>query len=425
MKVREQAELAKKSSFLLATTLKEVRNASLIRAAQLLEDNITQVLTENAKDLEAAEKTGLAGPLLKRLKLSEQKVKKMAEGLRSISLLDDPLGRRSVKRELDAGLVLERVSVPIGVIGVIFESRPDALVQIAGLCMKSGNSVLLKGGKEALYSNRILFSLMRKAAEDTSKMYTGALHLVETREEIKELLEMDDLIDLMIPRGSNALVRYIQENTKIPVLGHADGICHLYIDKNADLSKAVELTHDSKCQYPAVCNALETLLVHSDVAEKVLPKIAEKLTDVLLRGDEKTRNIISCAPASEEDWSTEYTDLILSVKVVESAAEAMEHINAYGSHHTDCIVTENDATADEFLRLVDSSSVMHNASTRFADGFRYGLGAEVGISTSKIHARGPVGLEGLTTTKYILRGKGHTVTPYADGEKTFTHKDML
>ncbi|MBA7695010.1 Gamma-glutamyl phosphate reductase [subsurface metagenome] len=338
--------------------------------------------------------------------------------------MEDPVGKTLLVRELDKGLVLRKNTVPIGVIGVIFESRPDALVQISSLCVKSGNVVILKGGSEALHSNRILFELIREAAEATDPVFKDTLHLVETREQIGELLELDRWIDLMIPRGSNELVRRIQENTRIPVLGHAEGICHLYVDREADLDMAVEVAYDAKCQYPAVCNAIETLLVHSGAAEEYLPRLADRLEGVELRGDERTRGIIEARTAEESDWRAEYNDLILSIRMVDSLDEAVDHINTYGSHHTDSIITGSEAAARRFLADVDSSSVMWNCSTRFADGFRYGLGAEVGISTGKIHARGPVGLEGLTSSKYILEGDGQIVSGYADGSRRFTHRDL-
>jgi glutamate-5-semialdehyde dehydrogenase len=320
--------------------------------------------------------------------------------------------------------MLYKVSVPIGVIGVIFESRPDALIQIASLCLKSGNAVILKGGQEARQTNSELYQAICQALEATDVLSKDSVQLMETREEINELLKLDEYIDLMIPRGSNQLVRYIKEHTKIPVLGHADGICHLYIDRESDEQMALDVTFDAKCQYPAVCNAIETLLVHEAVAGSFLPRLRERLKEVELRGDERTRGIISVTPATEEDWATEYNDLILSIKIVSSLPEAVEHINRYGSHHTDGIITGNQAAAEQFMNLVDSASVMWNCSTRFADGFRYGFGAEVGISTNKIHARGPVGLEGLTIYKYKLLGSGQPVAAYAEGKKKFTHKTL-
>jgi len=424
MTVLEQAQAAKRASFRLAGASTELKNRALAAIADALDRDRGRILEENRKDQEQARKTGLKDSLFKRLVLTDQKIDQIVESVRDVARLEDPVGKTLLARELDKGLVLRKTTVPIGVIGVIFESRPDVLVQISSLCVKSGNVVILKGGSEALHSNRILFELIRGAAEATDPVFKDMLHLVETREQIGELLELDRWIDLMIPRGSNELVRRIQENTKIPVLGHADGICHLYVDREADLDTAVEVAYDAKCQYPAVCNAIETLLVHSGVAEEYLPRLADRLEGVELRGDERTHGIIGAKTATEEDWSTEYNDLILSIRVVDSLEEAVDHINTYGSHHTDGILTRNETAARRFLSDVDSSSVMWNCSTRFADGFRYGLGAEVGISTGKIHARGPVGLEGLTSTKYILGGSGQIVADYVGGSKRFTHRDL-
>ncbi len=424
MTVLEQAQAAKRASFRLAGASTELKNRALAAIADALDRNRGRILEENRKDQEQARKTGLKDSLFKRLVLTDQKIDQIVESVRDVARLEDPVGKTLLARELDKGLVLRKTTVPIGVIGVIFESRPDVLVQISSLCVKSGNVVILKGGSEALHSNRILFELIRGAAEATDPVFKDTLHLVETREQIGELLELDRWIDLVIPRGSNELVRRIQENTKIPVLGHADGICHLYVDREADLDTAVEVAYDAKCQYPAVCNAIETLLVHSGVAEEYLPRLADRLEAVELRGDERTHGIIGAKTATEEDWSTEYNDLILSIRVVDSLEEAVDHINTYGSHHTDGILTRNETAARRFLSDVDSSSVMWNCSTRFADGFRYGLGAEVGISTGKIHARGPVGLEGLTSTKYILGGSGQIVADYVGGSKRFTHRDL-
>ncbi|MBN2552653.1 MAG: glutamate-5-semialdehyde dehydrogenase [Spirochaetales bacterium] len=424
MSVLEQAQAAEKASFRLASASTEAKNRALAGIAETIDKNRGRILAENLKDQEQARKTGLKDSLIKRLVLSEAKIDQIVESVRDVERLEDPVGKTLIARELDDGLVLRKKSVPIGVIGVIFESRPDALVQISTLCVNSGNAVILKGGSEALHSNRVLFDLIREGAEASDPVFRGALHLVETREQIGELLELDRWIDLVIPRGSNELVRRIQESTRIPVLGHAEGICHLYVDRHADLGMAVDVAFDAKCQYPAVCNAIETLLVHRDLAERYLPRLAERLKGVELRGDERTRAVIPAKAASEADWRTEYLDLILSIRVVDSLEEAVDHINTHSSHHTDAIVTGDEQTARRFLSEVDSSSVMWNCSTRFADGFRYGLGAEVGISTGKIHARGPVGLEGLTSTKFILEGSGQIVAQYAGGGRSFTHRDL-
>jgi glutamate-5-semialdehyde dehydrogenase len=425
MSVLEQAQAAKRASFRLAGASTKLKNQALAAIAESLDRERERILAENRKDQEQAEKTGLKDSLFKRLVLNDKKIDQIVESVRDVQRLADPVGKTLLARELDRGLILKKKTVPIGVIGVIFESRPDALVQISTLCVKSGNVVILKGGSEALHSNRVLFELIRGAAEAVDPVFKDTLHLVETREQIGELLELDRWIDLMIPRGSNELVRRIQESTRIPVLGHAEGICHLYVDRDADLDMAVEVAYDAKCQYPAVCNTIETLLVHAAVAQQCLPRLAGRLEGVQLRGDERVRAVIRATPATQEDWTTEYLDLILSIRVVESLEEAVDHINTYGSHHTDAIVTRDEEAARRFLSGVDSASVMWNCSTRFSDGFRYGLGAEVGISTGKIHARGPVGLEGLASTKYILEGGGQIVADYAGGAKRFTHRDLL
>ena len=331
------------------------------------------------------------------------------------------------KTELDKGLILEKVSAPIGVIAVIFESRPDALLQISTLCIKSGNAVILKGGSEAERTNKILADTITAAIEKVDAGFKDAVQLLFTREQVRKLLQLDYLVDLVIPRGSNELVTSIQASTKIPVMGHAAGICHTYVHSDADIDMAVRLCHDAKCQYPAVCNAMETLLVHKDIAADFLPKMAKSFQEVQveLRGDDRTRKHIDAKRATEEDWDTEYNDLIISIKVVSSLDEAVEHINEHGSHHTDAIVTNSAAIAEDFMGRVDSASVMWNASTRFADGYRYGLGAEVGISTNKTHARGPVGLEGLLIYKYRLKGSGHIVADYVGkGANKFTHRRM-
>ncbi len=377
----------------------------------------------NDKDLVRSEKEGLEAPLMKRLKFGEEKLQDVRAGIASLIGLEEPVGKMQMQTELDDNLVLTRIACPIGVVGVIFESRPDALVQISTLGLKSGNAVLLKGGSEAKETNRVLFEIIRDASVEAG-IPEGWIVLLESREDVNAILGMDKHIDLLIPRGSNSFVSYIMKNTNIPVMGHADGICHVYIDKDADLDLAVKVTTDSKTQSVVVCNALETLLVNKEIANKVLPMLKVSLEEkgVTLKGCEKTREIIDIDKATDEDWATEYLDYILSIKVVEDIDEAIEHINTYGSGHTDCIITTNGQMAEKFMTLVDSGNVFHNASTRFSDGFRYGFGAEVGISTSKLHARGPVGLEGLLIYKYRLIGEGHIVKDYAERKKEFTHK---
>lgn len=424
MTTTDQAKAAKRASIPLAGAT-DLKNRALKAVSEALQANSAAIVAANQKDVSAAEAEGLEAPLLKRLKFDETKLAGVIAGIESLIGLPEPVGERLSATELDRGLNLYRVSCPIGVIGVIFESRPDALVQISSLCLKSGNAVLLKGGSEALNTNRALAEVITQASE-AAGVPAGWLQLLETRADVGDMLKLDAFIDLIIPRGSNDFVKYIMDNSTIPVLGHADGICHLYVDSEADLAMAVDLTVDSKCQYVAVCNALETLLVHTSVAAEFLPLLAEKLAgkNCELRGCEETAAIIDCAPATEEDWKTEYLDYILSIKVVDSMAAAINHINTYGSGHTDCIVTRNADSAEQFMNLVDAGNVFWNASTRFSDGFRYGLGAEVGISTNKIHARGPVGLEGLLIYKWKLIGNGQTVGPYADGEKSFTHRTL-
>ncbi|TVQ25101.1 MAG: glutamate-5-semialdehyde dehydrogenase [Spirochaetaceae bacterium] len=423
MNVQNQVKEARQAAYRMAVARVETRNAVIRGMASLLAERQADILAANATDASRATEAGLGQSVYKRLVLSERKLGVMIDSLESVARLPDPLGAEEVRRELDAGLVLSRVRVPIGVVGVIFESRPDALVQIASLGIKSGNAVILKGGSEALESNRVLHALFVEAVAAVDDSLSGALQLVETREDISAVLELDDDIDLMIPRGSNELVRYIQQHTRIPVLGHADGICHVYIHPDAEPAMATAVVRDSKMQYPAVCNAVETLLVHADAIE-MLHAIVEALSGVELRGCARTREVVPMAEATDEDWTTEYNDLVLSIRVVDSPEEAIAHINRYGSRHTDAIVTASSDAAARFMREVDSSSVLWNASTRFADGFRYGLGAEVGISTGKVHARGPVGLEGLTTTQYRVTGNGHIVDDYAEGRKQFTHRTL-
>jgi glutamate-5-semialdehyde dehydrogenase len=344
-----------------------------------------------------------------------------------VAQLPDPVGAVQIYRELDEGLILKRVTCPLGVLGVIFESRPDAVMQISSLAIKSGNGVILKGGKEAVRSCQALVSAIKQGL-DNAGVDPAAIQLLTTREETRALLELDGYVDLIIPRGSNAFVRFVQDNTRIPVLGHADGICHLYIDKAADLDKAASIAVDAKAGYPSACNAIETLLIHQDIAEQGLPKLAAALkgAQVQLKGDPKTRAILSgITPADEEDWATEYSDLILAIKVVDDLDSAIAHINTYGSRHTDAIITENPEAAATFMNQVDAAGVYHNCSTRFADGFRYGFGAEVGISTQKMPPRGPVGLEGLVTYKYQVMGNGHIVATYSGSNaKPFTHQDI-
>jgi glutamate-5-semialdehyde dehydrogenase len=426
MGIAEKAKKAKAAAILLSAVKTDVKNAALAQIAEALKNRKDEIIAANQKDLRIAEKNKLAKPLLKRLKFDEGKIADVCAGIESLIKLDDPVGKTLSATELDEGLNLYKVSCPIGVIGVVFESRPDALVQISTLCLKSGNAVLLKGGSEASNTNKILAKVIAEASVKAG-IPIGWIQLLETRQHVAEMLKQDDYIDLVIPRGSNEFVRYIMNHTNIPVLGHAEGICHVYVDGAADINMAGRIAVDSKCQYVAVCNATETLLVANKIAKEFLPKIkvAFEARNVELRGCKKTRSIIKVKPATEKDWSTEYLDYILSIKVVDGVDEAIEHINHYGSHHTDAIVTQDKATAERFLDLVDSAGVFWNCSTRFSDGYRYGLGAEVGVSTTKIHARGPVGLEGLLIYKWKLLGSGQIVADYAEGKKKFSHKKLM
>lgn len=424
--VREAAERARQASYRLASLPLEVRNKAIEDIADALLERSSIITEANSRDLRAAEEQGLPQALVKRLRYDRSKIDESIESIRSLMAQEDVVGKLLARTELDEGLVLDKVSCPIGVIGVVFESRPDALVQISCLCLRSGNAVLLKGGTEARETNLALAEAI-DAALSADERLKDAVQVLSTREQFRELLKHDDLIDLIIPRGSNELVRSIMESTRVPVLGHAAGICHTYVDKNADLDMAVNVCYDAKVQYPAVCNAMETLLVHRDIAERFLPRMASRYMEgrVELRGDEETRRTIGALPATDEDWGAEYNDLVLSIKVVGSLDEAIEHVNRCSSHHTDAIITSDPEAATRFMDHVDSSSVMWNASTRFADGYRYGLGAEVGISTNKTHARGPVGLEGLVIYKYKLRGSGQTVAEYVGrGGRRFTHRKI-
>ena len=427
------AQRARTASRALARLSAESRNEALLAAAQAIENAGRLILEANERDCRAAQQLVTAGKMssamFARLRVKEQGIQQMATQIREVARLEDPLGRLLSATQLDDGLVLHKESCPIGVIGVVFESRPDVVPQLASLTLKSGNAVIMKGGSEAAQTNEALVEIWREAVARFPAIPADSISLLQTRTDVLELLSLDRDVDLIIPRGSYELVRFIMEHSRIPVLGHSEGICHVYVDRAADAKKAVDITYDAKVQYPAVCNAAETLLVHEAVAARVLPQIVAKLKEakVEIRGCAKTLALLpnqGIVPATEQDWATEYGDLILSVKIVGSLDEAIEHINHYGSHHTDAIVTEDSEAARRFMNEVDSAGVFHNASTRFADGYRYGLGAEVGISTSKLHARGPMGLEGLTTYKYKLVGEGHTVGPYAKGEKHFKHRRL-
>lgn len=420
------AQQTREAARQLAVLSTAERNLAIEAIAQALEAAAPDILAANRSDCEVAQQEGLSRSLYGRLKLDAEKLNGAIAGVRDVGKLPDPIGVVQIHRELDTGLVMQRIACPLGVLGVIFEARPDAVIQIATLAIKSGNGVILKGGKEAVRSCTALVQAIHQGLIQAG-LDPAVVRLLTTREETLELLKLEQYVDLIIPRGSNAFVRFVQENTRIPVLGHADGICHLYIDQAADLEKAIPITVDAKTQYPSACNSIETLLVHQAVTEKFLPKVAAALQvqNVELRGDQRTCQIIPAVEATEADWSTEYSDLILSIKIVDSLAEAISHINTYGSRHTEAIVTEDQQIAAEFMAQVDAAGVFHNCSTRFSDGFRYGFGAEVGISTQKLPPRGPVGLEGLITYKYQLMGNGQIAASYTGPHaKPFTHRDL-
>ncbi len=426
MDIKQKDIEAKEASIQLAAKGNEDKNQALAEIARALDTKRESIVRANNDDVEKAEKDNLSTPLLKRLKFDKEKIDDAIEGINSLIMLADPVGMTLNALELDSNLELYRVSCPVGVIGIVFESRPDALVQISSLCLKRGNAVLMKGGSEATNTSRILADIINEASIRAG-IPSGWLTLLEARSDVTEMLALDDYIDLIIPRGSNECVQHIMKNTNIPVLGHADGICHVYIDSAADTDMATRIAVDSKTQYVAVCNAAETLLVHRDIASTVLPKLKETLEErnVEIRGCTNTSQIIDVKPATETDWCTEYLDLIVSIKIVSSLDEAIDHINCYGSGHTDVIVTADRSRAMRFMDYVDSADVFLNCSSRFSDGFRYGLGAEVGISTSKIHARGPVGLEGLVIYKWRLLGNGQIVSDYAGpNAKSFTHRQL-
>ena len=422
-----EVKKAKTASIALSALGTPIKDNALEAMAKALDAGRAEILEANTVDLGNGEKLVESGEIsksmFKRLAIDDAKIDGMIAGIRDVMHLKDPVGEVMSELDLDDHLTLYQIRCPIGMLGVIFESRPDVVPQIMSLCLKSGNGVAFKGGREASESIRTLFRILRDAAASAG-IPADAFVLMESRDDINRILGLHEYIDLLIPRGSNEFVRYIQGNTKIPVLGHAAGICHIYVDPSADLDMACRVVLDSKTQYPAVCNAMETLLVDSAVAEAFLPKMAELFAQkgVEMRGDARTLKIIKAESASEEDWDTEYGDLIVSIRVVDSLEEAISFINEHGSHHTDAIIASDMRRAAEFVANVDSADVFVNASTRFADGFRYGKGAEVGISTNKIHARGPVGMEGLMIYKYVLIGDGQVVSDYVGPQaKQFKH----
>ena len=421
----EKADKVRLASIKISQTENQNRIKALNFMADYLEKNSKEILEANNADYSSAEKKGISRALLSRLKLSKSKLNSGIEGVRKVGDLADPVNQVQIKRELSKGLILERKTVPIGVLGVIFESRPDAVMQISSLAIRSGNGVMLKGGSEANLTNTSIVKALQEGLNE-SGLDKNAICLLTSRKDSMAMLNLEKYINLIIPRGSNELVKFIQENTRIPVLGHADGICHLFIDIEANLEMALSVALDSKIQYPAACNAIETLLVHKDIAPAFLEKAIPffNSNDVKLIGDKRSVELGLKYEASLEDWKTEYLDLILSIKIVDDLEEAITHIQKYSSKHTDGIITENSNTANKFMNVVDSAGVFHNCSTRFADGFRYGFGAEVGISTQTLPPRGPVGLEGLVTYKYFLKGDGNIVDDFSSGKAIYTHKDL-
>ena len=411
----EIATKAKNASKKVATLSTEIKNKALLNIANNLKANQDKIFEANKMDLELArplvENGELSQSVFNRLKLDENKMRDMIQGIIDISNLDDPIGKTLLKRQLDDGLILTKISCPIGVLGIIFEARPDVISQISSLAIKSSNAVILKGGKESINTNKAIMNVIQEALAKTEGFPENVLTQVFTRDDVKNMLSMDKYVDLIIPRGGNNLVKFIKENTKIPVLGNADGICHIFVDASADLEKSKRVIIDAKTQYPSACNSVETILIHKDFKYE---------TELLKALEDADIELI----ATPESWHKEYSDKVLSYKFVSSLEKAIEHINEFSSGHTESILTEDENNAKIFMNAVDSAGVYHNVSTRFADGFRYGFGAEVGISTNKTHARGPVGLEGLTIYKYNLEGNGDIVKDYVEGVKKFNHKDI-
>ena len=424
--MKEIAKKVKADSFLLMASSNDMRNTCLKNIIENLKKDKEHILAENKRDIENARLENISSSILSRLLFDGHKMDTVIAGINDLIKMPDPIGKITLKRELDEGLVLTRTTTPIGVIGVIFDARPDALVQIASLCIKSGNAAILKGGSEALLTNRALFESIKRAIKD-SNLPDHALVQLEARSDVSELLSCYEYVDLLIPRGSNSFVKYIMDNTSIPVMGHADGICHTYVDEDFDLDKSIRILVDAKTQYPSACNTTETILIHKNAVDKLFPRLNKAFNDARIKVFAH-KNIIdkfdNAVPATDNSFHTEYLEKTVNVKTVNDIDEAINHINAYGSHHTDAILTNIDSNADYFMNRVDSANVYKNCSTRFADGFRYGFGAEVGISTGKLHARGPVGLEGLCTYKYKLYGNGDIVADYADGKKEFHFKDL-
>lgn len=410
MNFEDIAKQAKNASLEMAELTTEIKNQALLNIADAIEKNKEKIFEANKTDLEQAQ-DNVSPSVFNRLKLDENKMRDMIQGIRDVVKLEEPIGKTLLARQLDEGLNLYKVSCPIGVIGIIFEARPDVIAQISSLAIKSSNAVILKGGKESINTNKTILGIINSVLDNIKEFPKHALSQVFTHEDVAEMLKCDTYIDLIIPRGGNKLVKFIKENTKIPVLGHADGICHIYVDEGADFEIAKKVIIDAKTQYPSACNTVETLLINEKFNRK----------DELLK---ELKNANITLVSNPDTWAFEHGDKTLAYKTVKDLDEAINHINTYGSGHTDCIITNNNANAQKFMQKVDSAGVYQNVSTRFADGFRYGFGAEVGISTNKTHARGPVGLEGLTIYKYKLIGNGHIVKDYVDGVRHFNHKDL-
>lgn len=427
--IKKIAKQAKNASIVLSSLPTEIKNNALKNVAEALINNTNSIKEANQKDLDTAQKLVDEGKLSKsvfnRLKADDNKIRDMIAGIYDVIKLEDPVNKIIFTRELADNLILKKITCPIGVIGVIFEARPDVMAQISALAIKSGNAVLLKGGKETLNTNSVIYNIITEALDKTENFPKNVINFLISHDDVAQMLSEDKSIDLIIPRGSNSLVKYIQSNTKIPVLGHASGICHIFVDETADFAKALRIIEDAKCQYPAACNAVETILIHKNISDKFLPLFVAKMKEigVKVNGDDKARKI-EASIGEVKEWAFEYGEKELSVKIVKNIEKAVDHINEYGSGHTDCIISENTDSVKYFMDRVDSAGVYHNVSTRFADGFRYGFGAEVGISTNKTHARGPVGLEGLTIYKYQIFGNGDIVSEFCSGERKFTHKDI-
>ena len=427
MELIDLVKNAKESTYKLQSLNTEIKNYALSEIAKNIEKRKSEIFEANNKDLENAKELlnnkKISLSMFNRLKLDDNKMIDIISGIKDVIKLEEPINKILTETELDDNLILKKVSCPIGLIAVIFEARPDVISQISSLCIKSSNAVILKGGSEGENTNKIIFEIINQVLSDIKEFPKKSVNLVFSREDIKNILSMDKYIDLIIPRGSNDLVQYIKANTNIPVLGHADGICHLYIDESANIENALKICLDSKAQYPSACNSVETILINKNIANEFLKKLYSlfKENEIKINGDEEVKKILYDI-GIVKDWHKEYGDKEVSLKIVDNVEEAYKHINKYSSHHTDSIISENKENIEKFMTFVDSANIYSNVSTRFSDGFRYGFGAEVGISTNKTHARGPVGLEGLTIYKYKLFGNYQIVDDYVSHKSSFKHK---